>query len=295
MKGWYWIGLVEEFQEPLTPVDLGNEKLMVVNIDGTLTVCRRTCPHRGADLTMGRVCGSAVQCPFHDLYVSIGQKEEFNRFSVREFRSRKLGPSLYIFFEGTDHQPFLDYCEYLEQNYTIVNGFTKKIDGIPFEMIAENAFDELHFKPVHRVLDVDPFTIIETDSTYEVKSQFCLPPSPYQRPKEGEDRVWVGYHAKAFSPGIVFSEISCERPYMTLTSSSNIGQTTRMNISIAINKNDPNKEEGARYLSKGAYAGLIPDIELWKRMDPTANSKLLENEKAVNAYWDFCATFKEEY
>jgi 3-phenylpropionate/trans-cinnamate dioxygenase ferredoxin subunit len=47
------------------PVDLGEVKLMVVNIDGELYALNRICTHETADLSTGFLIGSVVTCPLH--------------------------------------------------------------------------------------------------------------------------------------------------------------------------------------------------------------------------------------
>ncbi len=47
------------------PVELGEIKLMIVNIDGTLYAVNRICTHEEADLSTGFLTGSVVTCPLH--------------------------------------------------------------------------------------------------------------------------------------------------------------------------------------------------------------------------------------
>jgi nitrite reductase/ring-hydroxylating ferredoxin subunit len=46
-------------------VDLGDKKLMIVNVDGELFVTDRVCTHETADLSTGFLIGSVVTCPLH--------------------------------------------------------------------------------------------------------------------------------------------------------------------------------------------------------------------------------------
>ncbi|MGA8904594.1 MAG: non-heme iron oxygenase ferredoxin subunit [Candidatus Bathyarchaeia archaeon] len=47
------------------PVDVGKNKLMVVNVDGALYALNRICTHETADLSTGFLVGSVVTCPLH--------------------------------------------------------------------------------------------------------------------------------------------------------------------------------------------------------------------------------------
>lgn len=47
------------------PVDVGQNKLMIVNVDGSLYALNRICSHETADLSTGFLVGSVVTCPLH--------------------------------------------------------------------------------------------------------------------------------------------------------------------------------------------------------------------------------------
>ncbi|MGA2789377.1 MAG: non-heme iron oxygenase ferredoxin subunit [Candidatus Bathyarchaeia archaeon] len=47
------------------PVDVGENKLMVVNVDGSLYAVNRICTHETAVLSTGFLVGAVVTCPLH--------------------------------------------------------------------------------------------------------------------------------------------------------------------------------------------------------------------------------------
>jgi nitrite reductase/ring-hydroxylating ferredoxin subunit len=47
------------------PVDVGEIKLMIVNVDGSFYAVNRVCTHETADLSTGFLNGSVVTCPLH--------------------------------------------------------------------------------------------------------------------------------------------------------------------------------------------------------------------------------------
>ncbi len=49
----------------MRPVDIGEIKLMIVNVDGTLYAVNRICTHEEAELSTGFLTGSVVTCPLH--------------------------------------------------------------------------------------------------------------------------------------------------------------------------------------------------------------------------------------
>jgi 3-phenylpropionate/trans-cinnamate dioxygenase ferredoxin component len=46
-------------------VDVGEKRLMIVNVDGELHATERICTHEEADLSTGFLIGSVVTCPLH--------------------------------------------------------------------------------------------------------------------------------------------------------------------------------------------------------------------------------------
>lgn len=66
----YWqpVALSEELQSgrPVVPVKvLGEDLVLFRNDDGTLGLVSRRCPHRGADLSLGRLEDGGLRCYFH--------------------------------------------------------------------------------------------------------------------------------------------------------------------------------------------------------------------------------------
>ena len=47
------------------PVDVGERRLMIVNVNGELYATDRICTHEEADLSTGFLTGSVVTCPLH--------------------------------------------------------------------------------------------------------------------------------------------------------------------------------------------------------------------------------------
>ncbi|HUK27998.1 MAG TPA: non-heme iron oxygenase ferredoxin subunit [Candidatus Acidoferrales bacterium] len=47
------------------PVDVGELKLMIVNVEGTFYAVGRVCTHETADLSTGFLTDSVVTCPLH--------------------------------------------------------------------------------------------------------------------------------------------------------------------------------------------------------------------------------------
>jgi phthalate 4,5-dioxygenase oxygenase subunit len=66
----YWmpVALSEELEgdRPVIPVNVLGEKLALYrDLKGNLVLMARHCPHRGADMTFGRIEDDGIRCPFH--------------------------------------------------------------------------------------------------------------------------------------------------------------------------------------------------------------------------------------
>jgi nitrite reductase/ring-hydroxylating ferredoxin subunit len=46
-------------------VEVGNEQILLVNVDGTIHACDDVCSHSYASLSEGDLAGAEVQCPLH--------------------------------------------------------------------------------------------------------------------------------------------------------------------------------------------------------------------------------------
>src|SRR5262249_53437015 len=63
---WQPVATIEELKEgPRRAVLLGEALAVFVTEGGSPAVVADRCPHRGASLSLGEVCGQALQCPYH--------------------------------------------------------------------------------------------------------------------------------------------------------------------------------------------------------------------------------------
>lgn len=81
------------------PVEVGEIKLMVVNVDGTLYAVNRICSHETANLSTGFLVGSVVTCPLHLSRFDVKTGEVENPPATLPLATYKLkveGGSVYV-------------------------------------------------------------------------------------------------------------------------------------------------------------------------------------------------------
>ncbi len=83
----------------MRPVEVGEIKLMVVNVDGALYAVNRICSHETADLSTGFLVGSVVTCPLHLSRFDVKTGEVENPPATLPLETYKLkveGASVYV-------------------------------------------------------------------------------------------------------------------------------------------------------------------------------------------------------
>jgi len=84
------------------PFMVGDRRVGVFNIEGTLYACSDVCPHAGAPLHQGFISRKRVVCPWHgwtfDLEVTPGMRKD----GVSRFRVTVEGEDVYVETEPID-------------------------------------------------------------------------------------------------------------------------------------------------------------------------------------------------
>ena len=81
------------------PVEVGEVKLMIVNLDSTLYAVNRICTHEDAELSTGFLMGSVVTCPLHLSRFDVKTGEVENPPATVPLATYKLkveGTSVYV-------------------------------------------------------------------------------------------------------------------------------------------------------------------------------------------------------
>ena len=83
----------------MCPVEVGERRLMIVNVDGVLHAVDRICTHEEADLSSGFLIGSVVTCPLHLSRFDVVSGEVQNppaTVSLKTYRLKVEGTSVYV-------------------------------------------------------------------------------------------------------------------------------------------------------------------------------------------------------
>jgi 3-phenylpropionate/trans-cinnamate dioxygenase ferredoxin subunit len=81
------------------PFDIGENRIMIVNVEGTLYAVDRICTHETADLSTGFLIGSEVTCPLHLSRFDVANGTVKNppaTMPLRTYRLKVEGTTVYV-------------------------------------------------------------------------------------------------------------------------------------------------------------------------------------------------------
>jgi phenylpropionate dioxygenase-like ring-hydroxylating dioxygenase large terminal subunit len=165
-KAWYSAGWSHEVphDKPLKRKIVGKEIVFFRDQAGRMSAIDALCPHRGADLGIGKVIGGRIQCPFHGWRfnragqcVLIPSQRESQKIprgaSVRTYPVVEQQEILWVWTDEADPvgtaPPFYDF---LEPDYGRGMRRTKDVAvfaAAPFVSVVENAIDNTHPPFIH--------------------------------------------------------------------------------------------------------------------------------------------------
>ena len=131
--GWFQIAFERELADGLTPVHVGDVRMMALKQNGQVRVLEATCPHRGANLAYGgKLCGDHVICPFHGERVHLGKSAGF---FVRDYDCLTTGGLVFVRMSDSAATDLPTAMKELQSRYTLFPGFSIEIEA-PMEIVA---------------------------------------------------------------------------------------------------------------------------------------------------------------
>jgi hypothetical protein len=215
---------------------------------------------------------------------------------VRQYPTLNIGGLVLVRLSEAYENGLSEALTSLDQDHYFVAGFVRDIKA-KAALVIENGFDNLHFRTVHNICNVPRFrTRPSQHGELAVEGVFEIPP-----PQAALDRssiVKVPFLARAFSPGLVISQLQGEQPYVVITSATPTPDGfCRMRLSIALpgkQSQQPLDQELAQYLIEQSKIGIALDETIWEHLIPDAPTHLNLRDSTVLEFNKFCRPFEQD-
>lgn len=297
--GWYQIGFSRDTSD-VTPIEFGSRRWMLIKRNDALKVYDATCPHRGAHLGFGgKLSGDSVVCPFHGYRIALGDDSQ-REFCVQEYETYERAGLVFVRASEDVGPSFPEALDKLSDTYTFIPGFSMdlKVDA---QLAIENAFDNAHFQPVHGLCREPVFETCEGEfGEFAVRGVFHIPPSDWEAKGDSSKPIEVGFLARAFSPGLVVSELLGEFPYDYAVISAAVPTpepnrcTIRLSVGLRTHHGPDVHQSMADPLLEFSRAGLVADGAVWEKLLPDIVPRWTEKDQCVRAFTEFCERFHEK-
>jgi len=287
--GWYLLAFDEELEDGVTPLRLGRRRLLAVRDGEAVRVFDGLCPHRGASLGHGgKLDGDCVICPFHGKRVALGDSSQ--RWSVPELPVVRAGTAVFVRLADTpeDDRGFRRVIKEVADGNLVVGAVIQPV-MVPSEYVVENAFDASHFHTVHLVPKVLGMRVSQgVDGELTITGEFRTKAPPWERERRLD--FSSRFHARAFSPSLVLTELGTEgSPYTIITGAVPTPEGCVGRVAIAL---PPERAEALDALVHGARYAFKQDTVVWDHLDPGAPQRYDAGDRSVLAFRQFCAGFE---
>jgi phenylpropionate dioxygenase-like ring-hydroxylating dioxygenase large terminal subunit len=296
--GWFQIAFDSDVTSDVSATSIGPRKLVIVRTPEGVRVADAICPHRGANLAFGGLYRQgALLCPFHGHRIALGSVSA-PQYCVREYKTASLGKLLFVQLSEHEDNGFARKMAVLSSETMLVPGFSLKVRAAP-DIVIENAFDQTHFGPVHGIKVEGSFRMLPSQcGEFAVEGVFTLPPSNWQRTQTEEHAGRVDFVARAFSPGLVVSELTGPHPYTVITAATPCSDGSciiRLSLGIPLPEAaTPDRDSLIEFLLRRSRSGLDRDRVVWEHMSPGISPQYMDADETVVAFRHFCVRFTEE-
>ena len=159
-KFWYPILHKSEISKKPKKLELFGRNFVVWQSDDKIMVMDNRCPHRGAELSAGKVCNGAIVCPFHGLEFDTTGKCRFApeverdipKMKVRSYPNKIVADMLWVNFFGEEIDSSYAFG-FAQKEFDYFNGKYSMISDVWQNNIRhciENQLDYTHLATVHK-------------------------------------------------------------------------------------------------------------------------------------------------
>ena len=176
---WWVVARSDEVRrEPIARVILDTHVVLFRKKDSEAVALEDRCPHRSAPLSLGRVEGDAIQCPYHGFEfdqtgecVKVPSQEHIPKtLCVRSFPVRQVGPLIWVYLG--DQEKMADAPDPYDASWVddvtrwSVIGGQLSMD-INYMLLRENVLDATHFAFLHKESLQTPYLTTPPDMIIE--------------------------------------------------------------------------------------------------------------------------------
>lgn len=301
--GWYLVSFADTLTDDLTPITVGDRRLMVVRRDDPeqpYVVADAICPHRGANLAIGgELKGDCVACPFHGRLISLADHPR--RLSVTTYPTVVAGPLVFARLgEGPEgDNGFPEAISRVSSGRRIVTAVDAVVD-VPVDYVVENAFDTEHFPTVHGVPSLDGMrTERREDGTLVIGGDFLTVADPwydlryarvlnaYMQGSGTRAAHRSAFRATAFSPTVVLTSFGTGgNDPIILTGALPGPDGTHVRVAVIGDPHHPLDR-----IAEASRLAITQDRGVWENIDPGAVWTLDDMDINVVAFRDWIADF----
>lgn len=302
MNGWYLAAFESDLDGTVSPLTIGDRRLIVVRDGDAVRVFDGTCPHRGAHLGHGGILdGTCVVCPFHGKHIRLGGD---SRLSVREHRVVRAGEAIFVRLsdDPADDRGFEQAVKEIAATRQVVPAVRAEVRA-PAAYIVENAFDVDHFAAVHHVPRVRSLGVrLDDGGALAIEAEFrtlMLPWVSAEQREEARERAARAnvartafasrFYARAFSPAVVVTEFGPPgASHYVITGAVPVDGGCIARVAVGVL---PECAAQLPHLVDGARKALHEDLVVWNHLDVHAPQRFDTRDGPVLAFRDFCASF----
>jgi 3-ketosteroid 9alpha-monooxygenase subunit A len=293
-KGWYNVAFERDLDADLTPAFIGSQSIVLARMPGGVRAFSAICPHRGAHLALGgRLEERAIVCPFHGFRIGIDGPGDHD-FRACEFPLLMWGGLIFVRLTESHENGLTALLKDRYRGHYFVPGFEMTARTCA-EMVIENGFDAAHFRTVHGITNEPEFTIRHSSEAFIVDGTFEIPTTADYQSRTGE-RIWrAPYVARAFSGGLVVSDLGGSSSYSVVTAAT---PTTdgyciiRLSLILPAPEGEAPPLDLCKHLLQHSRIGLEKDRQIWENLIATP-IRFTARDAAVVAFRKFCRDLKD--